>query len=59
MMALVRGVMAASTQVGVQIISSADLASTGTGVAPAKVTPSQVAMNVCEGTMTSSPGPMS
>ena len=58
MIAFVDGVMAASTASAV-MLCVAGSGSTGTGVAPACDTASQVAMNVFDGTITSSPGPTS
>ena len=52
---LVRGVMAASRAAG-SMLSEAST-STMTGVAPVWITASQVATNVKQGRMTSSPGP--
>ena len=57
MMAQVRGVIAASMRCG-SMLWVCSSGSTGTGVAPACVTASQVAMKVLDGTITSSPGPM-
>ena len=57
MMARVRSVIAASTPAKLIFIVSGS-ASTGTTVAPVCATASQVAINVCAGTITSSPGPI-
>ena len=43
---------------GLSINASSGRTSTSTGVAPARLTPSAVAMNVKAGTITSSPGPI-
>ena len=58
MIAFVEGVIAASTASAVMLCDTGS-GSTGTGMAPACVTASQVAMNVFDGTTTSSPGPRS
>src|SRR5215212_6415851 len=57
-MTFVRDVMAASMRCG-SILNVRGSGSTGTGVAPALLTASQVAIYVLEGTTTSSPGPTS
>ncbi len=51
-----RGVTAAATRSGSSVTVSSS-GSTGTGSAPAADTASQVATNVCDGTITSSPAP--
>ena len=56
MIALVRGVIAASTRSTFMLWSSPT--STSTGVAPTWWITAMVAMNVCETVITSSPGPM-
>jgi hypothetical protein len=57
MMALVRGVIAASTAAG-SIQKKIGSISTNMGVAPVRATELAVAAKVNDGTMTSSPGPM-
>ncbi|MNC51844.1 hypothetical protein D3C75_1011540 [compost metagenome] len=56
MMALVRGVIAASIAV-TSVISVSRSTSTNTGVAPSRVIMLAVETQVCDGVMTSSPGP--